>query len=71
MRDFWDNRYSSEEFVHGTEPNAFFKSRLERITPGRLLALAEGKGRNGICAGSVGWQVDALDFSSIAMEKAI
>ena len=63
MKDFWDNRYSSEEFVYGAEPNEFFKSRIEKITPGRLLSLAEGEGRNGIYAGSVGWEVDAVDFS--------
>ena len=71
MKDFWDNRYSSEEFVYGAEPNQFFKSRIEKITPGRLLALAEGEGRNGIYAGSVGWEIDAVDFSVVASEKAL
>ena len=71
MKDFWDNRYSSEEFVYGAEPNEFFKSRIEKITPGRLLSLAEGEGRNGIYAGSVGWEVDAVDFSVVASEKAL
>lgn len=71
MNDFWDNRYSSEDFVYGTEPNEFFKSEINRISPGRLLALAEGEGRNGVYAASLGWVVDSVDFSSVAKEKAL
>ena len=71
MNEFWDNRYSSDGFVYGTAPNEFFKSEINKITPGRLLALAEGEGRNGIYAASIGWRVDAVDFSSIAREKAL
>jgi SAM-dependent methyltransferase len=71
MNEFWDNRYSSEEFIYGTEPNEFFRSEINRISPGRLLALAEGEGRNGIYAASLGWKVDAVDFSSAARTKAL
>ncbi len=71
MNEFWDNRYSSEEFVYGIEPNAFFKSEIEKIPPGRLLALAEGEGRNGVYAATLGWRVDAVDFSAVAKEKAL
>ncbi len=71
MNEFWDNRYSSEEFVYGTEPNEFFKSEINKLSPGRLLALAEGEGRNGIYAASLGWKVDAVDFSNVAKEKAL
>ena len=71
MNEFWDNRYSSEEFVYGTEPNEFFKSEINRISPGRLLTLAAGEGRNGIYAASLGWIVDAVDFSSMARNKAL
>ncbi len=71
MNEFWDNRYSSEEFVYGTEPNEFFKSEINKIFPGRLLSLAEGEGRNGIYAASLGWKVDAVDFSSMARTKAL
>jgi SAM-dependent methyltransferase len=71
MNDFWDNRYSSEEFVYGTAPNEYFKSEINKLSPGRLLTLAEGEGRNGIYAASLGWEVDAVDFSSVAREKAL
>ena len=71
MNDFWDNRYSSGDFIYGTEPNEFFKSEIDKISPGRLLTLAEGEGRNGVYAASCGWEVDAVDFSSVAREKAL
>jgi glycosyltransferase involved in cell wall biosynthesis len=71
MNDFWDNRYSSEEFVYGTEPNEFFKTEIDRLLPRKLLALAEGEGRNGVYAASLGWDVTAVDFSSVAREKAL
>ncbi len=71
MNEFWDNRYSAEEFIYGTEPNEFFRSEIDKLPTGRLLALAEGEGRNGIYAASKGWEVDAVDFSKAAMEKAL
>jgi len=71
MNEFWDNRYSAEEFVYGTEPNEFFKSEIDKLPPGKLLALAEGEGRNGIYAAGKGWEVDAVDFSNTAKEKAL
>jgi len=71
MSDFWDNRDSTEEFVYGTEPNVFFKSEIDKLPPGRLLTLGEGEGRNGVYAASLGWKVDAVDFSRVAKEKAL
>lgn len=71
MNEFWNNRYSSDEFVYGTEPNEFFRSEINKLPPGRLLTLAAGEGRNGIYAASLGWKVDAVDFSSTARTKAL
>ncbi len=71
MKDFWDNRYSSGEFIYGTEPNEFFKLEIDKLPAGRLLALAEGEGRNGIYAAGLGWEVTAVDFSSVARDKAL
>ena len=34
--NFWDERYSSEEYVYGMEPNQFFKQVLDKIPfPGK------------------------------------
>jgi len=68
---FWDKRYSSSEFVYGTEPNIFFKDELDKLKPGNLLLPGEGEGRNAVYAAAKGWNVDAVDFSKIAKEKAL
>lgn len=71
MSEFWNKKYSVEDYIYGKEPNEFFRASLERLTPGKVLFLGEGEGRNSVFAAEQGWDVDALDSSSAAMEKAI
>lgn len=68
---FWNDRYSSNEFVYGTEPNEFFKKELQKLSSGKLLLIGEGEGRNAVFSAKNGWEVDAIDFSTVAREKAI
>ena len=70
-KDFWNSRYSEQEFAYGTQPNAFLKEQLEKIKSGTALFLGEGEGRNAVYAAKLGWQVDAVDFSSSAKIKAL
>ena len=68
---FWDDRYSTKEYVYGTEPNQFFKEQLQKINPfGRLLLPGEGEGRNAVFAAKLGWVVDAFDQSLVGKAKA-
>jgi hypothetical protein len=30
MKDKWNERYSSPEYIYGTEPNAFFKQHINK-----------------------------------------
>jgi len=69
--DFWNKRYSEPEFAYGTKPNEFFKEQIAKLNPGKALFLGEGEGRNAIYAAKLGWQVDAVDFSSSAKGKAL
>jgi SAM-dependent methyltransferase len=68
---YWNTRYKENVTVYGNQPNAFFKQFIDTHQPGTLLLPAEGEGRNALYAASKGWQVDAFDFSEVAMEKAI
>ena len=34
MKDFWNERFSHEEYAYGTEPNVFFKQSLDQYKPG-------------------------------------
>jgi len=71
IKKMWDERFAAREYVYGKEPNAFFKNQLGYLTPGKILMLADGEGRNGVYAAKCGWQVDAVDISSKAKEKAL
>jgi SAM-dependent methyltransferase len=68
--NFWDERYSTEEYVYGKAPNEFFEKHLSKLKPGRLLLPGEGEGRNAVFAARLGWQVDATDQSIVAKSKA-
>lgn len=71
MKEFWDERYSSDEYIYGTEPNEFFKSQLDQIEPGSILLPADGEGRNGVYAASRGWSVTCFDISTEGRSKAL
>lgn len=71
MREFWDNRYTVEEYVFGTKPNAFLASQAHLLEPGqKTLAVADGEGRNGTWLAGLGLEVLSIDFSPVAQEKA-
>ena len=67
----WNQRFSAEEYVFGTEPNAFLASQAGLLQPGmRALSIADGEGRNGVWLARQGLQVTSMDFSPPAQEKA-
>lgn len=69
--DFWNIRYTKEEFIYGTQPNEFFKLQLDKLDAGKILLPAEGEGRNAVYAASQGWDVVAFDISAKGKEKAL
>lgn len=70
MKQFWDSRYASEEYIYGVAPNMFFKDQIEKLNPGKILLAAEGEGRNAVCAAKKGWDVTAFDISTEGRSKA-
>lgn len=68
--DFWDQRFSKEEYVYGKAPNLFFKTTLDQLPKGKLLSVGEGEGRNVVYAATLGWEVDAIDLSKEGKVKA-
>lgn len=65
----WDERYRSSELIWGIAPNRWVEQELAGLTAGRALDLACGEGRNALWLASLGWQVTAVDFSPVALEK--
>lgn len=67
--DDWDERYAGQELVWSVTPNQFVASELSDLTPRRAVDLAAGEGRNALWLAARGWDVTAVDFSRVALEK--
>ncbi len=66
----WDARYAAKELVWSAGPNRFVEAEVEGLAPGRALDLAGGEGRNAIWLASAGWDVELVEFSPVALDKA-
>lgn len=66
----WDARHRDEDRFSNREPNGFVVSALSRLEAGTALVLAAGQGHNAIWLAQQGWDVTALDYSPVALEKA-
>ncbi|WP_293313009.1 class I SAM-dependent methyltransferase [Pedobacter sp. UBA5917] len=69
--DRWNDRYSTDEFAYGEQPNNYLKEQLEQLNPGKILFPAEGEGRNAVFAARLGWEVSAFDISIEGKNKAL
>jgi cyclopropane fatty-acyl-phospholipid synthase-like methyltransferase len=70
-RETWDARFSSDEYIFGTEPNVWLAQHADLFKPGmRVLAVADGEGRNSVWMAQQGLQVDAFDISPVGIAKA-
>jgi len=69
--DFWNHRYQSDDnYVFGTTPNDFLVECTPHLPLGPVLCLAEGEGRNAVHLARHGYDVTAVDQSSIGLQKA-
>lgn len=66
----WDERYSVDGYVYGTEPNGFLVARADRLPLGKILCLGEGEGRNAVWLAEQGHEVTAVDASAVGLHKA-
>ena len=67
----WDERFRADEYVYGTEPNDFLVRVADQLPEqSRILALADGEGRNGVWLAKQGHHVHSVDGSKIALKKA-
>lgn len=69
-RTVWDERYAAApDLLWSAEPNRFVVEEAARLEPKRALDLAAGEGRNAVWLAERGWQVTAVDFSRVAIER--
>lgn len=66
----WDERYAATDLVWGAAPNAVVVEQVTALHRGRALDLACGEGRNALWLATRGWDVTAVDYSQVAIDKA-
>lgn len=67
----WNQRFSAEGYLFGTEPNAFLAAQRSLLRRGQTaLSVADGEGRNGVWLAEQGLDVLSVDFSAVGIEKA-
>ena len=66
----WNRRYETSELIWSAEPNRFLVHEVAGLAPGRALDLGAGEGRNAVWLARKGWQVTAIDFSDVGLDKA-
>ena len=67
----WDERYATADYVYGKAPNAFLTRAAWHIREhGRVLAVADGEGRNGVWLAEQGFDVVSVDASAVGLAKA-
>lgn len=71
MKNMWDERFASKEYIYGEKPNHYLTQELKNLKPGKILFPGEGEGRNAVFAALQGWETYALDSSIKGQEKAL
>lgn len=74
MKQRWNERFSTDEFAYGKEPNIFLKEFYEsnsNLFLNPVLMLGDGEGRNGVYLASQGLTVYSLDFAEMGIIKTL
>lgn len=68
----WNERFlASDDYIFGTAPNDFVARHAARFKPGmKVLAVADGEGRNGVWMAEQGCEVWSVDGAPAASAKA-
>ena len=69
QQEKWNIRYRERGDSGLLEPSGILVEELEGVAPGSVLELAAGDGRNALYLARKGWDVTAVDFSPVAVER--
>ena len=70
MGNPWNERFESEQYVYGEEPNEFIRSQSSRLqNHKKIAAFAEGEGRNAVFLATEGHEVTAYDYALSGLKK--
>ena len=65
----WNERYSASERVWSSGPNEHVAEIVAPLAPGAAVDLGAGEGRHSIWLAERGWQVTAVDFAEVGLER--
>lgn len=68
-REGWNERYASQPLLWNVDPGPFLGGEVGAMEPGRALDLGAGEGRTALWLAARGWEVTAVDFSDVAIER--
>jgi SAM-dependent methyltransferase len=68
-RDKWEKRYREGSYQARTHPTELLAEWLPNLPRGRALDVACGAGRNALYLAEAGYAVDAIDISSVALDR--
>jgi SAM-dependent methyltransferase len=66
---FWDERYRSADALWSGQPNPQLVTEVAGLTPGTALDAGCGEGADALWLAARGWQVTAVDISTVAVER--
>ena len=66
----WNERYAEPGWAYGSEPNDFLVASVSLLPPGPVLDLCAGQGRNAVWLAQRGFDVLAVDGSSVGLSQA-
>ncbi|PTL38268.1 class I SAM-dependent methyltransferase [Alkalicoccus saliphilus] len=70
-KKMWDKNFEQNEYIYGSEPNAFIKEKAYLLkSRSRVACFAEGEGRNAVFLAELGHDVTAYDQSEVGLNKA-
>ncbi len=67
---YWDQRFEVPAYAYGEAPNDFLVWAAPQVKVGKALSLCEGEGRNAVHLAKLGFEVTAVDFSRVGLQKA-
>lgn len=66
----WDRRYATGDYTPRTAPSPFLERWLPHLPVGRALDIACGTGRHALRLAEEGFDVHAVDISTVAVDRA-
>ena len=69
-RDKWNKRYREGAYAGRVQPSALLTDWVDKVPVGRAIDVACGAGRNALYLAECGFDVDAVDISGEAIDRA-